>query len=140
MRQICGFPCRVLADMRTSLAGDSVASIISFLLFGCRGCSISLRFILNSDNSLGLFELLLDTCPSQIFSNSNVNKIYSSQNGFRFSEPDFTRNFDLSQSQNPRLSNTKALVLFNRKIKISGKRVLTFQYQTCPEIPKINSR
>ncbi len=41
--------------------------------------------------------------------------------GFRFSEPDFNRNFDLSQSQNPRLSNTKALVLFNRKIKISGE-------------------
>ncbi|KAA3607545.1 MAG: hypothetical protein DWQ00_02140, partial [Candidatus Scalindua sp.] len=38
-----------------------------------------------------------------------------------FSEPDFTRPLDLSQSQYPRLDSTKALVLFNRKIKISGK-------------------
>ncbi len=38
------------------------------------------------------------------------------------------------------LDSTKALVLFNRKIKISGKRVLAFQDQTWPEIPKINSR
>ncbi len=37
---------------------------------------------------------------------------------------------DLSQAQNPRFSNTKALVLFNRKIKISGKRVLKIQDNT----------
>ncbi|TDE64256.1 MAG: hypothetical protein D8M57_14260 [Candidatus Scalindua sp. AMX11] len=47
--------------------------------------------------------------------------IYSSQIGFRFSDPDFTRPLDLSQSKYPRLDSTKALVLFNRKIKISGK-------------------
>ncbi len=47
--------------------------------------------------------------------------LYPSRIGFRFSEHDFTRNLDLSQSQNPRLDTTKALVLFNRKIKISGK-------------------
>ncbi len=47
--------------------------------------------------------------------------IYPSRIGFRFSEPDFTRTLDLSQLQNPRLSITKPLVLFNRKIKISGK-------------------
>ncbi|KAA3604135.1 MAG: hypothetical protein DWQ00_06565 [Candidatus Scalindua sp.] len=50
-----------------------------------------------------------------------MSKVYSSQIGFRFSEPDFTRPLDLSQSQYPRLDSTKALVLFNRKIKISGK-------------------
>ncbi len=49
-------------------------------------------------------------CPSQI--------------GFRFSEPDFTRTLDLSQSQNPRLRFAKPLVLFNQKIKISGKLLL----------------
>ncbi|MCP4252359.1 MAG: CBS domain-containing protein [Candidatus Scalindua sp.] len=47
--------------------------------------------------------------------------IYPLRIGFRFSEPDFTRTLDLSQSQNPRLSITKSLVLLNRKIKISGK-------------------
>ncbi len=46
--------------------------------------------------------------------------IYPSRIGFRFSESDFTRTLDLSQSQNPRLSIAKPLVLFNRKIKISG--------------------
>ncbi len=65
--------------------------------------------------------------------------LYPSRIGFRFSEPDFTKNFDFSQSQNPHLDSTKAPVLFNRKIKISGKRVLAFQDQTGPEIPKTNS-
>ncbi len=48
-------------------------------------------------------------------------KIYPSRSGFRFSEPDFTRTLDFSQSQNPRLGIAKPLVLFNQKIKISGK-------------------
>ncbi len=46
--------------------------------------------------------------------------MYPSRIGFRFSEPGFTRTLDLSQSQNPRLSIANPLVLFNRKIKISG--------------------
>ena len=45
----------------------------------------------------------------------NNSCIYPSRIGFRFSEPDFTRTLDFPQSQNPRLSNAKPLVLFNRK-------------------------
>ncbi len=37
------------------------------------------------------------------------------------------------------LGITKPMVLFNQKIKISDKRVLTFQDQTGPEIPKTTS-
>ncbi len=44
-------------------------------------------------------------------------------NWFSVSELDFTRTLDLSQSQNPRFSIAKLLVLFNRKIEISGKRL-----------------
>ncbi len=47
--------------------------------------------------------------------------IHPSRIGFRFAEPDFTRAFALSQSQNPRLRIAKPLVFFNRKIKITGK-------------------
>ncbi len=47
--------------------------------------------------------------------------LYQSRIGFRFSEPDFTITLDLSQSQNPRLNIAEPLVLFNQKIKISGK-------------------
>ncbi len=46
--------------------------------------------------------------------------VFGFQNPISY-ELKFTRTLVLSQSQNPRLDNTKALVLFNRKIKISGK-------------------
>ena len=54
----------------------------------------------------------------------NLPYIYPSRIGFRFSEPDFTRTLDFSQSQNPRLSIAKPLVLFNRKIKIHALQFL----------------
>ncbi len=74
--------------------------------------------------------------------------IYASQIGFRFSEPDFTRNLDLSQSQNPLLLGANAQYL---KALILGRLFYTRPLgsgfvqsknqnfrQTCPGVPGPN--
>ncbi len=72
------------------------------------------------DRKLGRLEDVVGWQKARELVNA-IYEIYPSRIGFRFSEPDFTRTLDLSQSQNPRFDSTKAVVLFNRKIKISGK-------------------